>query len=76
MGYKVSEVEGRNIPSKKHINLKNISVADLHFVDVDTNTGETNDITSNVLKEIPENIKTVNFKITVELINEDESEEN
>lgn len=75
MGYKVTRSEGKVVLDKKHINLKNISVADLHFVDVDTDTGETHDITDDVLREIPEDIKTVNFKITIELPNEEEVED-
>ena len=43
--------------------LKNISVKDLKIVDTDT--GE--DITEQVVAEIPEDVDTVDFKLTFEL---------
>ena len=64
---KVSTTESKKTPAKKNIQLKNISVRDL--VLVDTDTGE--DISNQVIDELPENITTVDFKITVEIPDED-----
>lgn len=60
---KISNTESKTTPAKKNIQLKNISVKDLRLVDTDT--GE--DISQEVIDEIPEEIDTVNFKITIEL---------
>ena len=68
MSYTVKETESKTTPAKKNISLKNISVKDLKLVDTDT--GE--DITEVVLAEIPEEITTVDFKISIELEDADE----
>jgi len=60
---KISNTESKTTPAKKNIQLKNISVKDLRLVDTDT--GE--DISQEVIDEIPGGIDTVNFKITIEL---------
>lgn len=60
---KISNTESKTTPAKKNIQLKNISVKDLRLVDTDT--GE--DISQEVINEIPDGIDTVNFKITIEL---------
>lgn len=60
---KISNTESKTTPAKKNIQLKNISVKDLRLVDTDT--GE--DISQEVIDEIPDGIDTVNFKITIEL---------
>lgn len=65
---KISEVESKTTPRKKNIQLKNISVRDLCLVDTDT--GE--DVTQEVIDALPDGTETVDFKITVELPDEDE----
>lgn len=72
MSFKVNEVEGKVVASKRHINLKDISVADLHFVDVNPDTGEKTDITESIIAQIPQD--TINFKITVELPTDEDVE--
>lgn len=64
---KVSTTESKQTPAKKQIQLKNISVKDLKLIDTDT--GE--DITEQVISEIPDGIETVDFKLVFELPNED-----
>ena len=61
--FKVKETEAKTTPKKKNLELKNISVQDLKIVDTDT--GE--DITKQVIAEIPDGIDTVDFKLTFEL---------
>ena len=61
--FKVKEVESKVTPKKKNLELKNISVKDLKLIDTDT--GE--DITDNVIAEIPEGIDTVDFKLTFDI---------
>lgn len=56
---KISNTESKTTPAKKNIQLKNISVKDLRLVDTDT--GE--DISQEVIDEIPDEIDTINFKI-------------
>ena len=64
---KISEMESKTTPRKKNIQLKNISLPDLHLIDTDT--GE--DITQEVIDALPEGTETVDFKITVELPEEE-----
>lgn len=64
---KISTTESKKTPAKKNFNLKNISVRDL--VLVDTDTGE--DISDQVINELPDNITTVDFKISVEIPDEE-----
>lgn len=61
--FKVKETEAKTTPRKKNLELKNISVRDLKIVDTDT--GE--DITEQVVAEIPEDVDIVDFKLTFEL---------
>lgn len=67
MSFKTKTTESRITPSKKTLELKNISVKDLKLIDTDT--GE--DITEAVIKEIPVGIETVDFKLSFELPDED-----
>lgn len=64
--FKVKEVESKVTPKKKNLELKNISVNDLRLIDTDT--GE--DITEEVIAEIPNGIETVDFKLTFEVPDE------
>lgn len=68
--FKVKEVDAKTTPRKKNLELKNISVKDLKLIDTDT--GE--DITEQVIAEIPNGIDVVDFKLTFELPDEEESE--
>lgn len=63
---KISNTESKTTPAKKNIQVKNISVKDLRLIDTDT--GE--DISQEVINEIPDEIDTINFKITIELPDE------
>lgn len=63
---KISNTESKTTPAKKNIQLKNISVKDLRLIDTDT--GE--DISQEVINEIPDEIDTINFKNTIELPDE------
>lgn len=67
---KISTTESKQTPAKKNIQLKNISVKDLKLIDTDT--GE--DITEQVISEIPDGIATVDFKLVFELPDEEVSE--
>lgn len=68
MSFKVTTAEQKLTPAKKTINLKGILVDELKFVD------ETGDITQQVIDALPEGTEQVNFKITVDLPDEEESE--
>lgn len=63
MSFKIKEVESKTTPRKKNLELKNISVKDLTLVDTDT--GE--DITEQVISEIPSGIDVVDFKLSFEI---------
>ena len=63
---KISNTESKTTPAKKNIQLKNISVKDLRLIDTDTGK----DISQEVINEIPDEIDTINFKITIELPDE------
>lgn len=65
--FKIKEVDAKTTPRKKNLELKNISVKDLKLIDTDT--GE--DITEQVVAEIPVGIDTVDFKLSFELPDED-----
>jgi hypothetical protein len=56
------------VSRKKVLDLKNISVENLKLIDTDT--GE--DITEQVVSEIPDGITTVNFKLTFEIPDDEE----
>lgn len=66
---KINEVKSKITPRKKNIQLKikNISLHDLNLIDTDT--GEN--ITQEVIVALPEGTETVDFKITVELPEEE-----
>ena len=64
---KINEVESKTTPRKKNIQLKNISLHDLNLIDTDT--GEN--ITQEVIDALTEGTKTVDFKISVELPEEE-----
>ena len=61
--FKVTTSDSKQVSAKKHIQLKNISVKDLRIVDTDT--GE--DISEQVIAEIPDGVSTVDFKLTFEI---------
>lgn len=61
--FKIKETESKVTVAKKTLDLKNISVRDLRLVDTDT--GE--DITSDVIAEMPDGVETVDFKIVFEM---------
>ena len=63
---KVTETPEKTTIAKRNIKLEGIYVKNLKFVD------ETGDITQQVLDEIPDGIEQINFKITVEIPEEDE----
>lgn len=64
--FEIKETDSKITPAKKVINLKNIAVEHLKFID--TETGEDN--TESVIAEIPEGIDSVNFKLTFEIPDE------
>lgn len=66
--FDVKETKSNVTPAKKNIILKNIAVEYLKFIDIDT--GE--DHTEAVLAAIPENTKSVNFKLTFEIPDDEE----
>lgn len=66
--FDVKETKSNVTPAKKNIILKNIAIEHLKFIDTDT--GE--DHTEAVLAEIPENIESVNFKLTFEIPDDEE----
>lgn len=67
---KIKEIDAKTSPKKKQIELKNISIEHLKLVDTDT--GE--DITEEVIDAIPSGIRTVDFKLTFELSDEEDAE--
>lgn len=71
MSLEIKNTKKRETPAKKVLDLKNISVKDLCLVDTDT--GE--DITETVIAEFPEGMKTIDFKLTFELSDEDSDDE-
>ena len=66
--FKIREVDAKVSPRKKNLELKNISVKDLKLIDTDT--GE--DITEQVIAEIPVGIDTVDFKLSFGLPDDEE----
>lgn len=66
--FKIRKTESKQTSAKKVLDLKNISVENLKLVDTDT--GE--DITDQVVAEIPEGITTVDFKLTFEIPDDEE----
>lgn len=71
MSFEIKNTKKRETPAKKVLDLKKISVESLRLVDADTEE----DITEAVLSEIPEGIKTVDFKLTFELSDEESEDE-
>jgi hypothetical protein len=69
--FKVKEIEAKTSPRKKSLELKNISVENLNLVDTDT--GEN--ITEQVIAEIPTGIETVDFKLTFEIPDDEDDDE-
>lgn len=67
MSFKIKRVEKKETPAKKVLDLKNIAVDTLKLVDFETG----DDITEDVLAEIPDNIDSIDFKLTFELSDED-----
>lgn len=63
---KISTTEAKVTAAKKNIQLKNISVKDLRIVDTDT--GE--DISAQVIAEIPDGVDVCDFKLVFELPDE------
>lgn len=63
---KISESDEKWTPKKKTIKLDDIFVEHLKFID------ETGDITQQVIDALPDGIKKIGFKITVELPSENE----
>lgn len=57
----IKETESKVTSAKKNITIKDALVSELRFVD------ETGDVTDQVLSAIPEEFKTINVKITLEL---------
>lgn len=64
---KINEIKSKITPRKRNIQLKNISLHDLNLFDTDT--GEN--ITQEVIDALPEGTETVDFKITVDLPEEE-----
>ena len=67
MSFKKKITESKVTPCKKTLELKNISVKDLKLVDTDP--GE--DITEQVIAEIPTDVDVVDFKLVFELPDEE-----
>lgn len=61
MAVKITNTDAKVSVPKRTITIKGAIVKDLKFVD------ETGDVTNVVLDEIPENIETIDIKITLEL---------
>lgn len=60
----IKKTESKITSAKKNITIKDALVSELRFVD------ETGDVTEQVLSAIPEEFKTINIKITLELPDE------
>ena len=68
MAVTVKNTESKITSAKRTITVKDAIVANLRFVD------ETGDVTSQVLEQIPENLQTIDLKISIELPEEEGSE--
>lgn len=68
MSFTVKTIESKKTPRKKKIELKNIAVEGLRFVDAET--GEN--ITNMAVAEFPEGIDTLGFKLVFELPDEED----
>ena len=60
----IKETESKVTAAKKNITIKDALVSELRFVDA------SGDVTNQVLSAIPENFKTINIKINLELPDE------
>lgn len=63
MGLEIKNTKKRETSAKKILDLKNIAVESMCFIDVEN--GE--DITKSVLAEIPKEFKAVDFKLTFDI---------
>lgn len=61
MAVKITNTDAKVSAPKRTISIKGAVVKDLRFVD------ETGDVTDMVLEQIPENLETIDVKITLEL---------
>ena len=66
MAVTVKNTESKVTAPKRTITVKGAVVQDLKFVD------ETGDVTSQVLEQIPEDLQTIDVKISIELDSESE----
>lgn len=66
MAVTVKNTESKVTAPKRTITVKGAVVNDLRFVD------ETGDVTSQVLEQIPEDLQTIDVKISIELDSESE----
>ena len=66
MAVTVKNTESKVTAPKRTITVKGAIVKDLKFVD------ETGDVTSQVLEQIPEDLQTIDVKISIELDSESE----
>lgn len=64
---KINETPEKLNPRKRNIQLKNISLYDLNLIDTDT--GEN--ITQEVIDALPKGTETIDFKISVEIPEEE-----
>lgn len=62
----IKETKGSITAPKRNITVKGAVINDLKFVD------ETGDVTAQVLEQLPENLETIDVKISVELPTENE----
>ena len=66
MAVTVKNTESKVTTAKRTITVKGAVVNDLRFVD------ETGDVTGQVLEQIPEDLETIDVKISIELDSESE----
>lgn len=66
MAVTVKNTESKVTTAKRTITVKGAVVNDLRFVD------ETGDVTGQVLEQIPEDLETIDVKISIELPDEEE----
>lgn len=66
MAVTVKNTESRVTAPKRTITVKDAVVKELRFVD------ESGDVTNQVLEQIPEELETINIKISIELDSETE----
>ena len=66
MAVTVKNTESKITTAKRTITVKGAIVNDLRFVD------ETGDVTGQVLEQIPEDLETIDVKISIELPDDDE----